>query len=89
MKMTLRVTTFAIKFEDHWTVDTYARMNAKNDKTFAQEFMKDYEGNGILDVKILESENFEYEINTFTDLECITKNLEEVKEGINHTILNY
>lgn len=89
MKMTLRVTTFAVKFEDRWTISTYARMNAKNDKTFANDFMTDYDGNGIVDVKILESEDFEYEINTFEDMENITKNLDEVKEGINHTILNY
>lgn len=89
MKTIIRVTTIAIKFSDRWTVDTYPRIGAKNDRTFVESFMDEYAGNDIVEVKILESEDFEFEINTFSDAENISKNLLEIVPGINQTFLNY
>ena len=89
MKMTIKVTTIAIKFEDHWTVDTYARNNAKNDKNFVSDFMNEYAGNGIIEMNILETEELYFEIDRWDFLDSIWNALDKKYPNLNRTILNY
>ena len=91
----IRVTTFAmlIDFYDgtrpQWVLDTYPRINVTSDKNFKDNYMKDYQGNGILDIKIIESIDVTYDMFTILDFERIKESLENEFPKINLTVLNY
>ena len=91
----IRVTTFAmlIDFYDgtrpQWVIDTYPRMNATSDKNFKENYMSDYQGNGILDIKIIESEDMIYDLYSLIDFERIKECLQNDFPKINLTLLTY
>ena len=91
----VRVTTIAMLIDYYdgtypqWTIDTYARINATSDKGFIENFCKEYSGNGILDVKIIDSVPRTYEIMSLLDFKDITNNIESEFPKINLTVLTY
>ena len=96
MKINITVTTIAIKFVDdvtsakyHFSVDTYARLNAGTNKEFIEHFMKEYSGNGIESITVLQSDKTEMYIDTFRDLENLLHTLRKQYDSINETILDY
>ena len=93
MIVNVKVMTIAIKFDFGWRLDTYARIPSTNkfatDKAFIELFEKEYEGNGIEEVKIVDSWSNTYVNNTFGECEAMFKHLRECFEDINETILNY
>ena len=91
MRTEVRITTIAIKLEGKWVIDTYCRIGNLNDKKFIENFMNEYAGNGIDEVKILETEVQEFECNTLKDTTEMYVALElmiDERDG-NTTILNY
>ena len=91
MRVEVRITTIAIKLEGKWVLDTYCRIGNLNDKKFIENFMKEYAGNGIDEVKILETEVQEFyndTINEATNMYNALEDLMNDRDG-NHTILNY
>ena len=91
MRVEVRITTIAIKLEGKWVLDTYCRIGNLNDKKFIENFMKEYAGNGIDEVKILETEVQEFyndTINEATNMYNALEDLMNDRDG-NHTILFY
>lgn len=91
MRVEVRITTIAIKLEGKWVLDTYCRIGNLNDKKFIENFMNEYAGNGIDEVKILETEVQEFYCDTLHDNTCMYNALEDMindRDG-NTTILNY
>ena len=91
MIVEVRITTIAIKLEGKWVLDTYCRIGNLNDKKFIENFMKEYAGNGIDEVKILETEVQEFYNDTIHEASNMYNALEDLmndRDG-NHTILNY
>lgn len=94
---TLVGTTIAIKINfgeyTEWLVDTYPRLiESENitDDNFPDHFMKDYEGNGIEEVKVLGSTILRKYIH-FQDIVdgVIEDEMEKTFKKWNHTILEY
>lgn len=91
MRTEVRITTIAIKLEGKWVLDTYCRIGNLNDKKFVENFMNEYAGNGIDEIKILETEVQEFYCDTLKDNTDMYNALEimiDDRDG-NHTILNY
>lgn len=92
MKIEVKITTILMKLEGVWTLDTYCRMGNKlSDKTFVENFLKEYSGNGIEELKVVETENHTLYIDMIDEFNIIYQDLMEMidnKKG-NHTILNY
>jgi hypothetical protein len=91
MRVEVRITTIAIKLEGKWVLDTYCRIGNLNDKKFVENFMNEYAGNGIDEVKILETEVQEFYNDTIHEATNMYNALEDLmndRDG-NHTILNY
>lgn len=93
MIVNVKVMTIAIKFDFGWTIGTYARIPSANkfatDKAFIELFEEEYQGNGIEEVKILDSWTNTYINGTFKEYEAMFKHLREIFENINESILNY
>lgn len=91
MTQKVNVTTIAMFMDfgdsSKWVIDTYARFTPKKD--FINNFMKEYAGNGIEKIKIIDEWENEYEINDLRDFEVMVRHIKECFENINHTILNY
>lgn len=92
MRMEIRITTILMKLEGVWTLDTYARMgNNLSDKKFVDNFLKEYAGNGIEELKIVETETHTFTLEIIEELNIIYQDLLQMiddRKG-NHTILNY
>ena len=90
--MKAKITTIAMNLENKWCIDTYARIGTDlDDKKFLRRFNVEYQGNGIEDLKILESVELDYDFYTITDyLTAINKIMDKLTEiDGNYTILNY
>ena len=87
----VNVTTIAMKmrFNDgiKWVTDTYTRLNPK--KNFIENFMNEYAGNGIEEIKILDNWENEYSIETLDCFSTIESHIKECFPEINTTVLNY
>lgn len=92
MRIEVKITTILMKLEGVWTLDTYCRMgNNLSDKKFVDNFLKEYAGNGIEELKIVETENHIIELEIIDELNIIYQDLLQMiddRKG-NHTILNY
>lgn len=90
--MTINVITIAIKFDFGWSIDTYTRWLSGKDKDtnkkFILNFMNEYAGNGIEEVKVLEVSEDMY-ASTMIEAEAIIDDVRKKYEKINETILNY
>ena len=90
MKINLTVTTFAMQWNDgHWSVDTYVRTKKTSDKSFIEKWMSEYSGNGIQQIRILDNNDFEYEIDLLYQLDEIYDSIKENYGNINETLLDY
>lgn len=91
MTIKVNVTTIAMymDFGDYskWVVDTYCRINPKS--KFIENFMKEYAGNGIEKIKIVDEWVNEYPIETLGSFADITTHIRHEFEGLNETILDY
>ena len=90
--MTITTTTIAIKFDFGWKIDTYTRwingkLNTSNSK-FIENFSKEYDGNGIEEIKVLEVGEPIY-VSSFMEVESTIDDLRKKYDDINETILNY
>lgn len=87
----VNVTTIAMymNFGDSlkWVIDTYVRFTPKKD--FINNFMKEYAGNDIEKIKIIDEWENEYDIDDLRDFDVMIRNIKENFEGINNTVLNY
>lgn len=85
--------TIAIKFDFGWSIDTYTRwlptLNNKitNDE-FVISFMKEYQGNAIETVKVIENGKLVY-CNNMVEVEGAIDDLRKNIKGLNETILTY
>ena len=87
-----KITTIALNLENKWVVDTYARIGTDlNDKKFIERFNNEYQGNGIENIKILESKELDYDFYTITDyLRAINSIMDKLTEiDGNYTVLDY
>lgn len=96
MKVNYIITTVALKmiYDDrvHYVIDTYARLTDNdNDNIFIDKFMKEYAGNGIDKITIIDKTAGTLYIDTFTELENIYNKLSYGYDDnvVNTTILNY
>lgn len=103
MKINYIITTIAMKIRDtkhdektgyidvyHYCIDTYVRINVcDNDKQFIDSFMREYAGNGIEKVTIIDKQSGCVDVDTFTELENIFEIITRDYEDVNTTILNY
>lgn len=63
MTLTFTITTLAIKFEKlGWSIHRVARTNKTTDKIFILSYENEWNGNGIQEIKILEHEKINHEI---------------------------
>ena len=70
-----------------WVVDTYTRINPK--KNFIENFMNEYSGNGIEQVKIIDEWENEYPVETLGCFSTIENHIKSQFDKINETVLNY
>jgi len=94
MKITINVITIAIKFDDrdglyHYSIATYARINAQATNKFYDNFMREYDGNGIESITVLQNDEMNMYIEHFRDLEKLVNTLRKKYPGMNETILDY
>ena len=84
--MEMRLTTILMKLEGEWVLDIYPRSGNSNDKKFVERFMEEYSGNGIDELRVIETKEFHFDY--LVDLEAF---IEDVMANgkINTTILNY
>lgn len=91
MTQKVNVTTIAMymNFGDSykWVIDTYARFNPK--KNFIENFMKEYAGNGIEKIKIVDEWTNEYPIENLNDYKVMIDHINECFSDMNQTILEY
>lgn len=94
--MKLYSTTIAIKFNDgenkcHWSTETYPRVirDTEIDFNFEYNFIKAYAGNGIEDIKILESDFVTYvDLNDIANGKIFTQ-FDKMYSDYNKTILEF
>lgn len=84
--MEMKLTTILMKLEGEWVLDTYPRSGNSNDKKFVERFMEEYSGNGIDDLRVLETKEFHFDY--IYELEMFINNVKD-NNKINTTILNY
>ena len=95
MNMTGLLTTIAIKFEDgdkiRWALESYIRLvtNSVDDIHFIEGFKMDYLGNGIIDVKVIESRELGYYDLTDIANGAVYSDVDKILDDYNHTILDY
>lgn len=91
MTQKVNVTTIAMymNFGDYskWVIDTYARFNPK--KNFIENFMKEYSGNGIEKIKVVDEWTNEYPIENMNDYKIMIDHINECFKDMNQTILEY
>lgn len=87
MTQKITVTTIAMYIEGEWIIDTYLRMTPK--KNFIDNFMKEYAGNGIEKIKIVDDWENEYQLYTMDDYKTMFDHIKECFKNINGTVLYY
>ena len=90
IKINLTVTTIAMQWDDgNWSVDTYVRTNKSSEKKFIEKWMNVYSGNGIQKIKILDNNDFEYEINELYEFRQIYDSIKELYGKIDESLLDF
>ena len=96
--MKVLLTTIALNIESKedktkWIIDTYPRVikdNEINDhELFIENFMKDYDGNGIINMNVLETQQIGYTTLTEIANGMLFADIRNHVTDFNHTILEY